>query len=290
MTGVKMAHSLKKNTGARMLGVGEGRAGFLLSVFLSFCLSALLFSVNCPLSYADKIYLKDGKSYEGKLIGRSHKRYLFSVDADGEYFRMSFFPDSVEKIELDKDTVEEQIPYLKEVEDFSVDAKDDKSKAYQISLYKGGSQAGDADSSKFSLKELKGRLDKQENEYYAKFNGILDRYVDKSQFIQNLYLNLTVATREDFARARQYMDELYFELNNIFVPDAFKRSHAFYLEYVKASYLTFQALLSGMLDEASKQIKISEEAKERSALEFRDVITSRKPEGVVTGKNAGAEQ
>ena len=82
------------------------------------------------------------------------------------------------------------------------------------------------------------------------------------------------------------MDELYFELNNIFVPEVFKRSHASYLESVKAGYLTFNALLNGLLDEASKQIKISEDTKQRSMLEFREAIISRKPAAVTPAAKA----
>lgn len=226
--------------------------------------------------HADKIYLKDGKSYEGKLIGRSERRYVFSVKADGETFSMSFFPEDIEKIELDKDTVEEQIPYLKEVDSLQVRVTKDRPKIYELSLYK-ESQIQAADSSKFTEQDLQAALTKQEREYYNKFNGILKRYTDKFQVVQNLYLSLTTATREDFARAKQYMDELYFELNNIFVPEAFRRSHGAYLESVKASFLAFTALERGMLDEAAKQIKTSEETKQLSMNEFRSVIVARKP-------------
>jgi hypothetical protein len=252
----------QKNGGTKKL---KNSVIFCFFVFPFFCFSV----------FADKIYLKDGKSYEGKLIGKSDRRYLFSMTVGGESFRMSFFPEDVEKIELGKDTVEEQIPYLKEVESFNVEAKEDKSKTYQLSLYK-ESQSGVAEPHRFSEKELKKSLNKQESEYYTKFNAILKKYIDKLQFVQNLYLNLTVATREDFAQAIQYMDEVYFELNNIYVPEAFKKSHVSYLDSLKAAYLAFNALLRGMLDEASKQIKISEESKQHSMEQFRQVIVSRK--------------
>ena len=80
------------------------------------------------------------------------------------------------------------------------------------------------------------------------------------------------------------MDELYFELNNIVVPDLFKRSHTEYLESVKATYLTFNALEQGVLDEATKQIKISEDSKERSMADFRDVILQKKKENPNPGQ------
>ena len=86
----------------------------------------VLFLMASSLVFADKIYLKSGKSYEGKLIGKSDRRYLFSVNASGETFEMSFFPEDVEKIELDKESMEKQTPYLKEVETFKVPVKEDQ--------------------------------------------------------------------------------------------------------------------------------------------------------------------
>jgi hypothetical protein len=227
-------------------------------------------------AYADKVYLKDGKNYEGKLIGKSERRFLFSMNVGGETFQMSFFPEDVEKIELDKDTVEAQIPYLKEVESLKVKVDEGKTKTYQLSLYK-ESQSNIGNAPTFSEKELKSTLNKEEGEYYTKFNDILKRYVDKLQVVQNIYMNLTTATRDDFAQAKQYMDELYFELNNIIVPEAFKKSHTSYLESLKAGFLAFRALEQGMLDEASAQIKVSEESKQRSMSEFRQVIVARNP-------------
>jgi hypothetical protein len=227
---------------------------------------------------SDKIYLKNGTVYEGKLIGKSEKRFLFSVEADGEKFQMSFFPEEVEKIELDKDSMDKQVPYLKEVETLKVKVKDEKPeekpRVYELSLYK--ESVGAIATPEYSEIELKKALSKDEVEYYQRFNDILQKYMDKFAMIQNLYVNLTTATRDDFAQAKQYMDEIYFELNNIFVPEAFKKSHMAYLESVKSSFLAFNALEQGMLDEASKQLKISEETKQRSMSEFRQVIVSRK--------------
>jgi len=247
----------------------EGRR----TIFVFFVLCFLLSILNSLTAYADKIYLKDGKNYEGKLVGKSDRRYLFNMEVGGEKFQMSFFPEDIEKIELDEKTVESQIPYLKDVESFKVETK--KSKKYELSLYK-ESQIQAQEKGKFSEDELKSSLSKQENEYYKKFNEILKRYTDKFQKIQNIYLNLTSATKEDFVQAKEYMDQLYFELNNIYVPEAFKQSHAAYLESVKASFLAFNALQQGMLDEAAKQTKISEDIKQRSMSEFREIIVSRK--------------
>ena len=61
--------------------------------------------------FADKIYLKNGKVYDGKIIGRSPRRYLFALDLDGSSVQLSFFTEDIEKVEWGKNTVQEQIPY-----------------------------------------------------------------------------------------------------------------------------------------------------------------------------------
>lgn len=243
----------------------------LFSTFLGISISLGL----CSIAGADKIYLKDGKAYEGKLVGRSERRFLFAVDFAGEALPMSFFTEDVAKIELGKDTVESQIPYLKEIESLKVEVREENPKVYELSLYSKG-QAGTGQAP-FSDNEVKKILNKDEFEYYQRFNDILKKYADKFVAIQNVFVNLTTAGREDFASSKLYMDDLYFELNNLFVPEAFKKSHMAYLESVKATFLAFNALGEGALDEAAKQIKISEESKQRSMSEFRQVIVSRKP-------------
>ncbi|MFH0940535.1 MAG: hypothetical protein V1840_01610 [Candidatus Omnitrophota bacterium] len=249
-------------------------------LFFIFC---FLLSVLCPLnSYADKIYLKNGKNYDGRLVGKSERRYLFALDTGpGESVQISFFTEDVEKIELGKDTVESQIPYLKEVESLRVEVNKNDPKVYELSLYK-ESQGKKAEPT-FSEQELRKSLSREESEYYQRFNEILKKYVDKFSAVQNIYMNLTTATREDFEAAKQYMDELYFELNNLFVPETFKKSHISYLQSVKASYLAFNALGQGMLDEAAKQIKISEDSKQRCMEEIREIISKRK----LTSKEEG---
>lgn len=241
----------------------------------------VLFLMASSLAFADKIYLKNSKNYEGKLIGRSDRRYLFSVNISGEIFEMSFFPEDVEKIELDKESMEKQTPYLKEVETFKVpvkeDQEDNKSKVYQLSLFKEGE--GALGTPAVTEKEIKSFLNKEEAQYYQRFNDILARYVDKLAAVQNTFQNLTAATKDDFSAAMQYMDELYFELNNITVPEAFKKSHTLYLESIKANFLTFRALGQGLLDEAAKQMKIAEEDKQNATSEFREIIVSRKSSG-----------
>ncbi|MEK7849794.1 MAG: hypothetical protein AAB213_03110 [Candidatus Omnitrophota bacterium] len=247
--------------------------------------AALLSVASCSLAYADKIYLKNGKSYDGRLVGKSERRYLFALDiGSGDSVQVSFFTEDVEKIELGKDTVESQIPYLKEVESLRVEVNESGPKVYEISLYK-ESQGKKADPT-FSEQELRKSLSREESEYYQRFNEILKKYVDKFSAIQNIYMNLTTATREDFESAKQYMDELYFELNNLFVPETFKKSHISYLQSVKASYLAFNALGQGMLDEAAKQIKISEDSKQRCMEEIREIISKKKLTSREEGKTS----
>lgn len=251
------------------------RSALIVSFFISMIIGA-------PICLADKIYLKNGKAYEGKLVGKSEKRFLFSVDLEGGKIPMSFFPEDVEKLELDKDSMESQIPYLRDIETLKVKVTQENPKVYEMSLYK--ESQFQTDGSSFSEKELNKALSPEEMEYYEKFNNVLKRYIDKFSMIQNMYTNMTTATREDFEEAKHYMDELYFELNNIFVPAVFKKSHAMYLASVKASYLAFNALENAMLDEASKQIKYSEDTKQQSMVEFRNVILDCKSARVQSAK------
>ncbi|MFH0877086.1 MAG: hypothetical protein V1863_02545 [Candidatus Omnitrophota bacterium] len=240
---------------------------------LSIFLFLLFFAAN-PLAYADKIYLKNGKMFEGKLIGKSNIRYLFHIDTAGESLPMSFFMEYVDKIELGKDTVEEQIPYLKEVESMKVRVKEDESKIYELSLYNKSTQVQDQVT--FSESQLKKSLAPDEQEYYQKFTDILNKYEDKDAFIRNIYANLTSVRSQDFTSAKQYMDELYFELNNFFVPQAFRKPHQAYLEVVRETFLAFGSLEQERLDEASKHMKASDDARQKFVEEFRSVILSRK--------------
>lgn len=223
--------------------------------------------------FADRIYLKDGKVYEGKLIGQNDQRYLFSVLLGEEYIRMSFFPEDIERLERDKETVQTTLPYLKDVESFKISFNEDQPKVYEATLYKESQEkAGD---SSFLEGELQGALSEKESEYYRKFNHVLKKHIDHFSYIQNLYINLTTATREDYAQAKQYLDQIYFELNNMKAPEIFQRTHGLYLESVKAGFMVFSALERGLLEEASRQIKISEETKQQSMLEFRNIIMER---------------
>jgi hypothetical protein len=241
----------------------------------SWLILILSFSILSPsLCLADKIYLKNGKVYEGKVIGRSDRRYLFSLDVDGEPLPLSFFLEDVAKVELGKDSVAKQIPYLKEVESTQMTVEQKKPKVYELSIYKKG-QTSQAEAL-FSDADLVKLLNKEEYEYYKGYNEILNKNADKIVAIQDIYANLTTATKQNFADAKGSMNDLYFELNSLVVPGIFKKSHVSYLESVKATYMAFGALEQGLLDEASKQVKISEESRQRSVSEFREVILDRK--------------
>src|SRR5512135_2808211 len=95
-------------TGSRKSEDGRRKAQILITFALSLFLASS--------AWADRITLKDGKVYEGKILGKSDRRYLFSLSVDGDAFPISFFIDQVEKVEMSQDTVEKQIPYLKEVD------------------------------------------------------------------------------------------------------------------------------------------------------------------------------
>lgn len=266
---------LAAKPGAGKAGKKEGKFCFWFFVPRpSSCILLLFFLLHPSTAHADKIYLKDGKVYEGRLVGKSEKRFLFSVDMSGTSLEMSFFPENVEKIELGKETVESQIPYLKDVESTKVGTKERAEKTYELSLYKEPGRAPQVEV--FTENELKLIFTKDEFEYYQKFNDILVRYTDKFSFIQNVYLNLTTATKEDFVRAKDYMDGLYFELNSLSAPDIFRRPHAAYLEAIKASYLSFDALAQGLLEEAAKQNRLSEDGKQGAMSAFRDAIFAKK--------------
>lgn len=239
------------------------------SCVLTVIIIFIFLSFSAP-AFADKIYLKNGKVYDGKLLGKSEKRYLFSVDVDGIKFNMSFFPEEVEKLELEKKTVDEQIPYLKDVASFKVDA----AKTYEISLYgePKNEQAKDGNGSEFSQEQLQGILSKEESDYYNQFTFVLKKYVDKFNFILGIYSDMTSATRDDFAKARQYLEEMVRELSALAVPELFKRAHTDYVESLRSSFLGFKALEHGMLEQAQAQIKQSEDLRQRALLEFRNTI------------------
>lgn len=257
------------------MGRGSAR-GFRFSGFSVLCLLFSVFcslsSAPCPLVYADKIYLKDGKVYEGKVLGKSERRYLFGLDLAGEQMPISFFMEDVAKVEMSKDSAGKQIPYLKEVEAFKVEVKEEKPTVYEVSLYK---KNPDAAPQAFTDAEARSFLKPEEFDYYARFNEITKKFADKFSAIDEMFKDLTMTTKDDFESAKQYMDDLYFQLNALHAPEVFKQAHLFYLGSVKAMYLAFNALGQGLLDEAGRQIKVSQESRERSLLMFREILENR---------------
>jgi len=225
---------------------------------------------------ADKITLKNGKVYEGRILGKSDRRYLFALDTGGTTMQISFFLEDVDKVELDKQSVDRQIPYLKEVESLKVLGGEGNETGYEMSIYKKGQLEGDQQF--FTMAEIRGIMSKEEFGYYEKFLDITTRYADRLVGIDNLYQNLPTATREDFAGARQSLDLVYSELNALTVPPLFKQGHEAYLAFLKETYMVFGALDRGLLDEASSHMRAAEQAKRQSLLSFRQAIMQRKGE------------
>lgn len=242
--------------------------------FGSLVIVVLLVASPC---LADTLYLKNGKVYEGKVMGKSHRRYLFAVEMDGDQIPLSFFVEEVDRVDLGKASAEAQIPFLKEIESFQAPVGQDKSKVYEVSVYN--------KDEKLTLQEsvydplIRQKLMPEEFEYYQRYHEIVKRYTDQLVAIENIYLDMTNATKEEFSSAKKDMDEFYFDLNSLVVPEVFVAPHKTYLESVKATYLVFNALEQGMLEEASRQMKLAEESKERALAEFRKILTERPVRG-----------
>lgn len=246
---------------------GKSRLVILFFLFL------FLFAARAE--SADKIFLKDGKVYEGRLKAQSDKRYLFSIGEGEEATDISFFVEDVDKVELDKQTVKRQIPFLKEVESLKVEG-DKKGEGYELSLYKKGQLEGNRDF--FTAEEIRGILNDEEFAYYSNFTGATSRHADELVLIDNICQNLPQATHEDFVSAKKTLDQLYFEVNAVPAPPIFKESHQAYLDFIKSSFTVFGALERGLLDEASRQMSISEQSKRKALLSFRQAILQRKQE------------
>jgi len=246
-------------------------------VVLSICCAGVLcvsFGAAPPAA-ADKIFLKDGKVYEGTVVGKSDRRYLFAVKAGDEEIRLSFFVEEVDHVDMEKDSAQRQIPFLKEVEKVKFDVGKQQT-GYELSLYK-KEQKGAFDATRwYSLKEIQEVLDEEEFAYYQAFGGITQRFAPKFVIIDTMYADLSVATKDDFETAEVYMRDLYEELGGLKVPRAFRRSYEMYREAVKAISLSFDALEKGALEEAARQTQISQENRAEGMKLFREVVQSRR--------------
>ncbi len=246
----------------------------LRSAVLLICGAGILFGSGLE-ARADKIFLKNGKVYEGTVVGQSDRRTLFAVRAGDEEIRLSFFVEEVDHVDMEKDSAQRQIPFLKEVEKVKFDVGKEKS-AYELSLYNKEQKSVFDATSWYSLKEIQEVLDEAEFAYYQEFGEITQRYAPKFVVIDTMYADLSVATKEDFELAKSYMHDLYDELSRLAVPPAFRTSHETYQEAVKATSLSFDALDRGVLEEAARQTQISQENRGEGLNLFRQVVQSRR--------------
>ncbi len=246
---------------------------FRITVLL-ICCAGILFGAAPP-ARADKIFLKNGKVYEGTVVGKSGWRYLFAVKVGDEEMRLSFFVEEVDHVDMEKDSAQRQIPFLKEVEKVKFDLGKQQS-GYEISLYR-KEQKGVFDATRwYSLKEIQEILDKEEFAYYQAFGEITQRYASKFVVIDTMYADLSVVTRDDFGLAKTYMHDLYYELNDLKVPSAFRRSYEIYKEAVRATFLSFDALDKRALEEAVRQTQVSQENRAEGMKLFREVVQGRR--------------
>jgi len=241
---------------------------------LLICCAGILYG-PAPPAAADKIFLKDGKVYEGTVVGKSDRRYLFGVKVGEEEIRLSFFLEEVDHVDMEKDSAQRQIPYLKEVEDVKFDVGKEQS-GYELSLYKKEQKNAFDTGQWYTLKEIEEVLGKEEFAYYQAFGEITQRYAPKFVIIDTMYADLSVVTKDDFETAKVYMRELYEELSGLKVPPAFQRSYETYREAVKATSLSFDALDKGALEEAARQTQVSQENRAEGMKLFREVVQSRR--------------
>ena len=244
------------------------------SAVLLFCGAGILFGGSPPAA-ADKIFLKNGKVYEGTVVGKSDRRYLFEVEAGEEKIRLSFFVEEVDRVDMEKPSAQRQIPFLKEVEKVKFDVGE-KESGYEISLYKKEQKGAFDEGRWYSLKEIQEVLDEEEFAYYQEFNEITQRYAPKFVVIDTMYADLSIATKDDFETAKVYMQDLYEELSGLKVPPAFRRAYETFREAVKASSLSFDALDKGDLDAASRLTQISQTNRVEGMKLFREVVQSRR--------------
>ena len=248
---------------------------FRFAVLLVFC-AAWMACGPVRLARADKIFLKNGKVYEGKVVGKSDRRYLFVVKAAGEEMPLSFYIEEVDRVDMEKDSVERQIPYLKEVGGVTFNVGGSK-KGYALDLYKKEQKGSFGASDWYSLAEIQEVLNKEEFAYYQQFGEITSRYAPKFIIVDTMYADLSQANTDDFELAKTYMHDLYYELSHLTVPPAFRTSHDTYLEAVRATSLSFDALEKGVLEEATRLTQVSQENRVSGMTLFRQVVQSRRP-------------
>lgn len=70
-----------------------------MSKFLSLCLSCLLILINCPIIFADQIFLKNGDRLTGKIIKKDGDKIVIETEAAGE---ITLVWTAVEKIVSDE--------------------------------------------------------------------------------------------------------------------------------------------------------------------------------------------
>jgi hypothetical protein len=235
---------------------------------------AACFCGAASMAYADKITMKDGKVYEGRITGKSDRRYVMALDAGGEEVSVSIFTDEVDKVEMGRESVKRQIPYLKEVE--KVKVKTGGSRIYEMSLDRKTGASQGTDPTAITHDAALKSLDDKERAYYEKFDAILKRHEEDFVYIEQLYADLPKATPEDFVQAKQLMDQVYFEVNALEVPTAFKPAHMLFLNSVKATFLAFGALEKGLLEEAQQRINESVQGKLLAAEARRELLEVRR--------------
>jgi len=238
---------------------------------------------------ADKIFLKNGKVYEGKVVGKSDQRYLFAIQTGGKSLRLSFFTDEVDRVDMEKDSVQRQIPFLKEVKDVSFNVPG-RERAYEISLYNKEQQKSAFEATDwYTSAAIKEVLTEDEYAYYEAFGDIAKRFATKFVVVDTMYADLSVVTRDDFETAKVYMVDLYEELAALKAPPAFRESLDVYMTAVKATAMSFDALGARNLETASQQAQISQEYRVKGMKMFSQAVQVRRVPTEPTSKPGAKE-
>ncbi|MGE5280160.1 MAG: hypothetical protein ACM3L6_05420 [Deltaproteobacteria bacterium] len=247
--------------------------GSLCSAMAAF-FGATVFLTAAGPAAADKIFLKNGKVYEGTVVGKSDRRYLFAVKAGDEQIRLSFFTDEVERVDMEKPTAERQMPYLQDVK--KAEFGDKKEGAYEISLYNKEQKGAFDTTDWYTVDEIRDVLTEKEFAYYQAFNELVNRYAPSFVVIDTMFGDLSQATKEDFERARDSMGDLAGELGALSVPPAFRRPHEAYVNAAQATARVFEALEAGRLEEAGRLAQASQEGRIAAMNLFRQLVQGRR--------------